>query len=722
MLLNRISILLVQKNICFLLSISLLYILLSTTAKAEITLKPQYRLSLDSQSIKDVPLKNPLYNNSYFYHDTMSSLYFNSDENQQKKLLDIKTHYPDMLVFNTIALHPNFALNQQTGFLTFYTAHTEPANPEKKVQRIKRDNQASMLYEAVIIEWSFNTNDTQGLSISNSKPREVLRLAIPNKDSGFQQLIFNPNIKPWSEEYGQLFFTLATNHPNNTPENTADKFSGAIFTIHPHKFGLKSYTVPATNPYIKNNNIADEIIAFNVPHLTKINWFKSDKDTLIISQKSEKKHIIRKISIGDNTSSALKNQRNIMSDESLLTSNNIIYRGAKYRQYRNHLMYLRKADVWALITVENQSPFHQEEVAKFNISALNPSNNVTLVTDSNDEILLFDHDNQVLYTIEGALYTTEKVPFPQPENLTPNAKALSKSHTADISSSSIIIVITSCFVLFILWMRFFYRGSLQPVKAILKKNFATFSIDETSQTIKLYKRHETTEHITLNINDIKHSHLFLNDKIIFLLDKNRIESIFSNAQEKHLLLLFTKETREKMVDDKTRKIVLTLTSKDNVSYSICIYLRTGNQRLTKPTFNESQKQILDWFWLLSNTVFSEETEERTIIEQTHLPIKTPALKQSIPKDGMNETISHEIDETKPKPDEQKHVDSITPDEELLLTESNSTLNDGSEAHLDIIHALEKLGKLKQQNLLTEQEFETMKQSLLNNIPQEEQPT
>ena len=83
-------------------------------------------------------IKNPLRSNAFFVFNRTGQINaIEKDNFSSLPLISLKQYYPQLKQLNALVLHPNFALNQQIGSLTLYSAHTELADPNKRTLRVK---------------------------------------------------------------------------------------------------------------------------------------------------------------------------------------------------------------------------------------------------------------------------------------------------------------------------------------------------------------------------------------------------------------------------------------------------------------------------------------------------------------------------------------------------------------------------------------------------------
>jgi hypothetical protein len=85
--------------------------------------------------------------------------------------------------------------------------------------------------------------------------------------------------------------------------------------------------------------------------------------------------------------------------------------------------------------------------------------------------------------------------------------------------------------------------------------------------------------------------------VVHILD-TQSETIISNQIEVQIRALFTKEQSEKIANDQNRQIKIILSGKDE-NYTIILYLRKGNNRVTSAKYFEVVDKLIDLCWVIS---------------------------------------------------------------------------------------------------------------------------
>ncbi|GAA6204857.1 SHOCT domain-containing protein [Thalassotalea sp. SU-HH00458] len=659
---------------------------------AETTLKIAHTFSNQSNVLWHEISKNPLDNESYIVHDKLGNIHLVKDNNlHAEPIIHLKKYFSQLHSLNKIALHPSFKLQQAYGYLTLYTAHIEPIDSNKPTTRIQENNPLSHHeYEWVISEWQFDNEKLTSFVHTKNQPREVLRLPIFSASQTILQLRFNPFMKSWNENYGNLYIALSADA--NYPDSAL--YSGSILSINPEKFGFKSYSIPVRNPFINREDINNEIIATGLHSLLEIHWPKDGKQQLFVTQNTPKKFSVNTIKYGEDLRQN-KSQSNTIHAPFPQQSNSIIYRGMKFAKYRNHIFYLTWDNHWKLIAINKEPPFEVSTVQVIDDNRLTKDSELALLTDEHDELLIVDKSSHVIFTINSST--------PDHQN---SDNTVDKTTARQKNMNFAWILLLPLFIVSLVIVRRKTKTNLP--KAFLRKQFAKFDLDAKKKSVLLYKRHEKIVNTELKIADIARSEIFLNKNSLYNFTYEEPESRFTNKKEQMLNLAFATEKRDKMIDDKVRIIEMVITDKSSNIYPICLYLRKGNQRLTRGKYEETCKQLSDWCWLLSQTIFPELTEERIIVKPV-VP-NTSNHKKTNKNEAIAIPSSNESSKNRATPDVPKPL-PITPTEQNKVeADNNVELRD-----ISLINSLDKLGKLKQQGLLTEAEFNQAKAKVFNNL-------
>jgi len=653
-----------------------------------------------------VPISNTLSDEELFFTESSGKVY--RSVGQKIKTQPIINFSKKLTTninrrFTAITLHPNFHLKDQTGSSTIYTAHIELFEPsDKQGQLTDSTIEGKHSHDTVITEWQLDDINSDHVKIVHY--REVLRIAA-TKANYVSQLSFHPYLKPWSDDFGLLYISL-----NNNPDfKNSPLYSGSILRINPEKFGLLNYSIPQNNPFIKDPNLQDEIIVFGAENITQFTWSKKTNDRLIFTHKLNQETIISVTALDANF-------LNLPSDPSQDADTNVSLNKPLYIENKNDLtkneitaksfnlsaVYYKGKD---LETLWNKILFISAKDSQWQLYALQISNNETTIQDpetiyafnsdvfpsSNELTIFLAHDNE-LFIFDKTLSQIAKI---LPSTTTEKSESEQDSDQHSESSSGVsfylfLLVIIIGISVFVIKNK--YNQLFMKTKSALRTNFAYFEFSKVTNEISLFKRHEKHVHTTISVQDIICSEILLNDKTVNKVSELNT-SAFTNKAENSLRISFEHEHRDKMIDDKVRKITLKLITNKNEEYLICTYLREGNQRLTKEKYETVIEKVIDWQWYTSSKINVAHVADRVVMAP---PIKTSkpttrVIKNSSQSSSKLDVILKQLEQPSQK----------------TLTKSET-----EKVNTKLIDALNKLAILKDQGYLNEEEFEMAKNNLL----------
>jgi|GEM_PF-771520 len=618
---------------------------------------------------------------------------------------------------NTFTLHPNFSLKDQQGFLTFYTAHTEASNKNSATKRIQeRHAKLSMAFDGVITEWQLDLSNPSQIDLN--KTREVLRITIPDAKHGIKQLSFNPYIKPWNDNFALLYIALES----SDSLSQFPLYSGAILRINPKKFGMRSFTVPDNNPFLKNNKINNSFYLVGAQHIQQFLWPDKNSEQLLISHqyqsnnkqsKNSQSYQWLSYSQGGEDWREQAPQHALYKSHKKIHSNQILlYRGRNAPTLHNKLLLLQKNEKeWRLNSLNHSQEISQvgqkTVIPKVEWQLNNPLSTakaLQLRINKNAELILLQQQ-----TGEAFELFQDNVPFNKIDN---------KSSTAPIYFFLIIMFASMT------WYGFYQlKVNKKSAKAMVRKQYAHISLDKEKQILNLFKRHQKTIEKSIPIADITLCQVLLGDDVIASID-HEVEQGFSDEQEQALRDVFNREHTEKMIDGKIRRISINITDHKD-SYITCLYLRKGNDRITKRSYYQVIDDLIDWCWLIAKKINAENTSTRkarpkiSAAEKSKsehkLHDETPLHKQA----AIIRPVTHQ----QAKQQSSESIASKANDEIITPKVSRSSdkevnpENSVSAGLVDteLVNALEKLVKLKQQGFLDAEEFAQAKAKLLKNL-------
>lgn len=655
---------------------------------------------------------NPSNNQQFFVINKTGQMFLVDDMKSVFPVLDLSINQQEgqlPIKLTAIELHPNFALRDQPGYGAFYTAHLEALDKQSKTKRIQENsNELILKFDAVITEWQFNSINYQKVDL-NSK-REVLRIAVPNNSMTVQQMSFSPFTKSWNEGFGLLYIAL-----NGQESRQEPLYSGVLLRINPAKFGLRSFTVPNNNPYVKNNEIKDEIFLLGAQNIKQFMWPNKSSDSLLLSHQYHGKSLLSIVS-------AMEDWRKEPPSKVIYHGDNpiedaLIYRGRYLPHLRNKLLLLTqvnqewlveslniKSSVRAVMPVDNQP----EPEWRFNPAQVVSESDVSFSHDFNDEILVLDK------TV-GAIF---KLPQENVSKEVPAEASMTSTVSTEVSPDKnyiLFVVIVAIGVIL-----YFIKRNKISAKAVVRKQFAQIELSKSQHQIGLYHRHKNSPDTIIDIIDIVICEVMLNDMPVCEINK-QVGHGFDNEKDQDLRAIFIKEKVDKMVDGKMRQVTLSFTDVHSKNYVICLYMRKGSDRVTKKRYTVVIDDLIDWCWLIASKINPEETQkrkEKPIVSSNPLKEATIQGREKISlheQAAMNRLAAH------PVADIQKSTEMKTAVEvpkAIAVDASNEAVvreNQKKSIDTELVDALEKLVDLKQQGFLTQDEFTKAKENLLNSL-------
>jgi glucose/arabinose dehydrogenase len=175
--------------------------------------------------------------------------------------------------FGSFAFHHDFEKN---GLL--YTAHSE--RPGAGKADFSYADSIKVTLQNVLTEWKADNPRAATFSGTN---RELLRVNMPYVIHGFQEIAFNPLVKPGNKDYGMLYLGVGDGgcveigYPFLT--HNLEKVWGTILRIDPSGSNSANgkYGIPQDNPFAKSQNTKTlrEIYAWGFKNPHRITWSKS---------------------------------------------------------------------------------------------------------------------------------------------------------------------------------------------------------------------------------------------------------------------------------------------------------------------------------------------------------------------------------------------------------------------------------------------------------------
>ncbi len=644
------------------------------------------------------PLSNPSQSDELLFADDSGKLYRATGQKiEAEPIFDFVSHLKEYspIRFTAIALHPNFHLLDQEGSKTIYTAHIEAFNKESTNDRLQSATEdVTYSHDAVVLEWQINNTKVNDITLT--QVREVMRIATTSDAIDINHLAFNPLLKSWDEDFGLIFIALDA----DPAFETEPLYSGAILRINPQKFGSINYSIPPNNPFIATQEVNDEIVVLGAKKISNLLWTKYTKSNVILTHEYDDKTLMSMVALGNDLIKVPPVNNIYQSENSVISLSNQYYSGRDLTHVRNKFLILsNQADNWILESIALNQPLSPKTEVTLSNSDFSTMSKLSLHTPRENEVLLLDQSNSVIYKLTASLVKTKA-----PLELIPSTESV-KDITLDTQDKETIykIAIGAAIAVILLILYFIkrkYQRLFSKTKTLLRSNYARFRFDEETNKVSFYKRHQSGVDKVIPIEDIYSSEVFLNEKSIGSVTSTKGQN-FNNERDKEMRRVFEEEHRHKMVDRKVRKINIKLFTNKGEEVLVCAYLREGNQRFTRETFHVVIEYVLDWQWYLSIQLHEDETPERA-----------PKLISQKPR---NRPIKAQVKSTQPPVNQQANVDTsqVAPDVAPAITPEH-------EVNEDLVDSLSTLVTLKEKGYLSEEEFIAAKSRIL--IPNNDTPT
>ena len=652
---------------------------------------------------------NPNNKEQYFVINESGQLHLLDETISTKALLNLNKSNRSNLTLTAIALHPNFSLRDQSGFGVLYTAHLEPINKNSSTKRIQeRSAELPITHDAVITEWKFNTVSYK--EVDESTKREVLRIGLPGNEISIKQMSFNPSIRSWNDNFGLLHVAL-----NGEDKWQKPLYSGVILRINPDKFGLRSYTVPANNPFLKDAKINDAIYILGAQHLKQFIWPDKNTERLLLLHHYENNDSLSMANSGYDFRVPSATKHSIYQSTQAINAI-ALYKGRRLSTLRNKLLFLQfESSHWQIhslplsattpLNKEQNSPALEWQLPKQQFSA---TSQISLTTNFLSEVLLLDNSNKLFYRLNQQNRAT----------IVDDATINTESKPNHYGLIVLVVLIVTGVVFYLL------KINKVSAKKLVRKQYGNFKLSESKQQLALYHRHQKNSDTVIDLVDIVSSRVLLNEQSICLINAEAGHG-FSNEQEQDLRAIFTKEHVEKMVDGKLRQITLQLDDKQKHTYTICLYMRKGSDRITKMSYKEAIDKLVDWCWLIAQQINSDNTGKRKI------PKCSTVTENANKEDKKGVSLHHQAAAVRPAMNNSSSREDVSDEKqtENIDMESGSktgvkaaknpqhskTHKETSEVDTELVNALEKLVDLKQQGFLTVEEFSQAKAKLFENL-------
>lgn len=197
----------------------------------------------------------------------------------------------------SVAFHPEFETNG-----LFYTSLMEQRTGGIPDSAYLSDVSNPIVADGVVLEWQV---DLQTGQVDVDSYRQLFRVGVPVYDHTMKQIAFNPFAEPGDEDYGLLYVAHGDGSTQAATSGGGlnNDARGKILRIDPRPAGGQPYSVPATNPFVGDPSMLDEVYSLghrNPHHLA----FAQDStgSVLLISAEAGRENVeeVNVINPGEN--------------------------------------------------------------------------------------------------------------------------------------------------------------------------------------------------------------------------------------------------------------------------------------------------------------------------------------------------------------------------------------------------------------------------------------
>ena len=647
------------------------------------TIPPQEQRNLWHRAIA-----SPLDNYHYYIARATGEIYLADARRSESSLLLNTAEFSNkdsFIELTAFTLHPSFRHPEQTGFLTFYTAHVEHHAPELNKKRLPKVQESSLVKDLVLNEWQVSKENYQEASLV----KEIMRVSSPYKENKITKLAFNPYVKSWQDDFSFLYIAIN----KSIEDKTQAIYSGSILRINTRKLGFKPYIVPQDNPFINKNNIDNEIAILPADNIENIAWSKSDSKDLFITTLDTQQLSVFRTNYGDDW----RKDKPVPLHTTVhhnTAGHGMFYFGKNLNWLWQHYFELIKVqNNWRMTATSgllskvssdiNSLVWHVDD------QQLSLEAELTLFPDNQGEPLAFS-------PVSGHLYRLFVIDE--------QAQITQLNDSKQIRQPPDISIITIAFVLLLSTpMIYLMFHRMRHNRQSIRHQFTRLEFSNKTEQIRIYRPRQDKPSIELTVTEIIECSVYLND--IDLATVN-VAKAFDNDVQASIEDALAREYRHKMVDDKIRKIEVSIKTKTNKEHIVCLYLRKGNTRITKNSYDDSLLFLFNWCWFISQKLHPN----AKITRKLKLPVEpvTPVTKKPSPAPKAEPAANESL------PSSETVVQQPTIVKHTLKSANEKTSIDQD---TELVKALEKLVKFKEQGILSEAEFNQAKAKLLKDLVQ-----
>ena len=178
-----------------------------------------------------------------------------------------------------LAFHPEFDLPGSPGYGKLYISMVATADPSMDPTTFLSTPPGGVGAERHNVTFEVTYDHAAG-TIASESYREVIRDQPTVRQHPVRQISFNTEAEPGDEDYGLLYIIHGDGLPNDQAIDLGagqqNNGSGKILRVDPLQNGNAPYTVPATNPFVGDPTMLDEVFALGLRNEHTISFHRDD--------------------------------------------------------------------------------------------------------------------------------------------------------------------------------------------------------------------------------------------------------------------------------------------------------------------------------------------------------------------------------------------------------------------------------------------------------------
>ncbi|OGT74772.1 MAG: hypothetical protein A3H44_09735 [Gammaproteobacteria bacterium RIFCSPLOWO2_02_FULL_57_10] len=181
----------------------------------------------------------------------------------------------------SFVFHPQFGETGTPGYGKFYT-YVDSSNTDPEPDYVSGGDRRT--HDLLLLEWT--AANANAATYDGAAPREVFRAAQPFPNHNGGQIAFNPLSTAGDDDFGLLYVGLADGGSGGDPLNVGQNmqnYFGKILRIDPLGSDGPNgeYDIPASNPFVDDDSVLDEIYASGVRNPQRLAWDSADGRLLL---------------------------------------------------------------------------------------------------------------------------------------------------------------------------------------------------------------------------------------------------------------------------------------------------------------------------------------------------------------------------------------------------------------------------------------------------------